>query len=307
MTNVFPWCDTIWQNVTSSIKKNRFPHAILFYGNAGLGKTELALKLAHYLLCSEVNKHEAPCGTCKDCVLFSAKTHGDFYHIAPEDDSKSIGIDQIRSLKTAAHQKPQRNNIKVFVMPRADKMTVSAANALLKILEEPPGGSIFILTSERKHFLSPTILSRCHQYGFYPPSSSEKTEQWLLENAGSTFSKEIIKEALRWSLGAPLLARQLLQDNVVAEYQSYAEPLLAFFSGKTSSFILLKTWQGKSLADILYVSHITCYYLLKGEWPGDYNKTVIYQWNKKITEIKKLLSSQIALNEGLVLDSLLAS
>ena len=305
MYNNFPWCENIWENLTFSIKKNRFPHAILFYGNDGLGKTEFALQLAHYLLCSDPHKNKRACGVCKDCVLFSAKTHGDFYHIAPEEEGKSIGIDQIRALKTAAHQKPQRNNIKVFVMPRADKMTIAASNALLKVLEEPPGDSIFILTSERKHFLSPTILSRCHQYGF-TPSTSEKTEKWLSINTENKFSKEIIKEALMWSLGAPLLAKQLLHNNVVADYQAYAAPLLAFFSGKLSLFALSKAWQGKSLMSILYVSQVACYYLLKGEWGDDCNKAIIYQWIKKITEIKKLLSSHIALNEGLILDSLLA-
>lgn len=305
MTNIFPWCEEIWKNLTSSIQKNRFPHAILFYGNEGLGKVELALQLAHYLLCSDPGRYKNFCGACKDCVLFTAKTHGDFYLIAPEGESKSIGVDQIRNLKTAAHQKPQRNNIKVFVMPRADKMTIAAANALLKILEEPPGDSIFILTSERKHFLSPTILSRCHQYGF-SSSSSEKTVQWLLSNTDQKFSEELIRESLVWSLGAPLLARQLLQDNVVVEYQSYATPLLAFFSGRESLFALSKAWQGKSLTHILYVSQVACYCLLKGEWPGVFNKVIIYQWLKKITEIKKLISSHIALNEGLVLDSLLA-
>ncbi|MES2204685.1 MAG: DNA polymerase III subunit delta' [Pseudomonadota bacterium] len=306
MANIFPWCESTWAKLLSSMTKNRFPHALLFYGNDGLGKAELALQLAEYLLCSDPHKNKLACRVCKDCVLFSAKTHGDFYHITPEGDSKSIGVDQIRALKTAAHQKPQRSKNKVFIMPRADKMTIAASNALLKILEEPPGDSIFILTSERKNFLSPTILSRCHHYGF-SSTSSEKTAQWLLENTGNTFSKEIIKEALLWSLGAPLLAKQLLQDNVVADYQSYVAPLLAFFAGKTSLFSLSKAWQGKSLPAILYVSQVACYYLLKGEWGEDFNKRIIYQWVKKIAEIKKLLSTHIALNDGLMLEALLAS
>lgn len=304
MHNIFPWCEGIWKNLISSIHRNRFPHAILFYGNEGLGKAEVALQLAHYLLCSDPNKNSVPCDICKDCVLFSAKTHGDFYMISPEGESKSIGIDQIRNLKTAAHQKPQRNTIKVFVMPQANQMTVAAANALLKILEEPPGDSVFILTSHRKHFLSPTILSRCHQYGF-SPSTSEKTEQWLL-GSGTAFSRDLVKEALSWSLGAPLLARQLLQNNAITEYHAYATPLLAFFSGKQSLFSLSKTWQGKPLGDLLYVSQVACYYLLKEEWQINFNKKLVYQWSKKIIELKKMTSTGIALNETLMLDFLLA-
>ena len=300
---LYPWCESISHELIKADKQSRFPHAILFYGNAGLGKSEFAKQLANYLLCLDINKKNHACGTCKDCILFSADMHGDYYFLTSEDN-KAIGIDEIRNIKAAAGQTSQRGKNKVFVITRAEKMTIAAANALLKILEEPPGVSIFILTAERKHFLSPTILSRCHQYAF-SPSSSEKTEQWLLENTTGSFSKETIKQALLWSLGAPLLAKQLLQDNVVSEYQSYATSLLDFFSGKISLFVLSKAWQGKSLICILYVSQVACYYLLKGEWSLNFNKTVMYQWIQKITQIKKLLSSHIALNESLLLDSLL--
>jgi len=307
MHDIFPWCLEVWNNLISSFQQNRFPHAILFFGNNGLGKSELALHLSQYLLCSDLNKNDTQtfCGVCKDCVLFLAKTHGDFYEIAPEDGSKSIGVDQIRNLKAAAHQKPQRNKIKFFVMARADKMTVAASNALLKVLEEPPGESVFILTSERKHFLSATVLSRCQQYGFCEPDL-EKAEQWLLSTTEHAFSREAIKEALSWSLGSPLLALQLLKNNMVIEYQSYAKPLLEFFSEKSSLYTLSKSWQGKSLADIIFVIQITCYYLLKREWTGNYNKKIVYRWSSKVIEIKKMLSSGIALNEALMLDLLLA-
>lgn len=304
MTNVFPWCENIWKNLLTSVNKKRLPHAILFYGNAGLGKSELAFQFSQYLLCSEPNKKEAACGVCKDCVLFLAKTHGDFYFIFPEEMSKSIGVDQIRNMKAAAQQKSQRNNVKVFLMPHAEKMTIAASNALLKILEEPPGDTVFMLTTEEKHFLSPTILSRCHHYGL-STSSSEKTERWLLENTQHAFTTESIKQALKWALGAPLLARQLLESNKIAEYTSYAIPLVGFFSGQETVFSLVKLWQGKPLADILYVAQITCYYVLKGEWAGNFNKTIIYQWIEKIIKIKKRLATHIALNEGLVFDTLL--
>ncbi len=305
MDNIFPWCEEIWTNLLFAKKKNRFPHAILFHGNNGVGKSELAFQLAHYLLCASPTKNEQPCLICKDCVLFSAGTHGDFYNISPEENSKNIGIDQIRNLKIAAHQKPQRNNIKIFVIANANKMTISAANALLKVLEEPPGDSIFILTSERKHFLSPTILSRCHQYQFSSPSD-ELTEQWLLSDPALVFTKEIIKDATFWSLGSPLLAQKLLKDGVISEYQTCLAPLLAFFSKKESLAFLSKSWQGKSLVNILYVSQVACYYLLKGTWTFDFNKKRVYQWSRKIIDIKKMTATGIALNEALLLDMLLA-
>ncbi len=305
MDNIFPWCEEIWTNLLFAKKKNRFPHAILFHGDNGLGKSELAFQLSHYLLCASPTKNKQPCLICKDCVLFSAGTHGDFYNISPEENGKNIGIDQIRHLKIAAHQKPQRNNIKIFIIANANKMTISAANALLKVLEEPPGDSIFILTSERKHFLSPTILSRCHQHQLSSPST-EMIEQWLLSHAEPASSKEMIKEAISWSLGSPLLAQKLLKDKVVSEYQSHLAILLDFFSEKVSPLFLVKSWQGKSLVNILYVSQVTSYYLLKGTWAFDFNKKRVYQWSRKVIDIKKMTATGIALNEALLLDMLLA-
>ena len=296
------WHEKIWQALINADKENRFPHAILFFGNQGLGKKEFAQQLAQFLLCSDPNKNQHACGFCKDCLLFSANTHGDFYNILPEN-SKSIGIDQVREIKTEANQKPQRGQVKVFLIPDADKMSIAASNALLKVLEEPPGGGIFILTSERKHALSPTVLSRCQHFAFLVPDI-EKTRQWLF--ASGEFSETDIQDALFWSLGSPLLARQLLEDKTITEYQSYLKPLLAYFSGEEALFSLTKSWQGKPLADVLYVAQVACYYLLKGEWTISFDKNKVYQWSKKIIDIKKMMATHIALNEGLILDFLLA-
>ena len=103
-----------------------------------------------------------------------------------------------------------------------------------------------------------------------------------------------------------MLARQLLEDKTITEYQSYLKPLLAYFSGEEALFSLTKSWQGKPLADVLYVAQVACYYLLKGEWTISFDKNKVYQWSKKIIDIKKMMATHIALNEGLILDFLLA-
>lgn len=304
MNNNFPWCKPIWEQLIASDIKNRFPHAILFYGQQGLGKTELALQIAGYLLCSDPDKNKRACEICKDCILFSAETHGDFHHIASEGDSKSIGVDQIRGLKTAAHQKPQRNNRKVFVMPRADKMTIAASNALLKILEEPPGDSIFILTSESKQALPSTILSRCQCYGFTILKSTQ-LEAWLLSETEHRFSPEIIKAALLFSSNAPLLAKTWLEENKLEKFLSCSEAFKNYFENKIKSLDLYKILKELPLSDVLNIAYVVCYDLLKTR--TTINKKILYTWLDKVIEIKTLLSSQIALNEGLLLEYLLVS
>lgn len=302
---VFPWCQAIWKNLISTHQKNRLPHAILFFGNSGLGKSELAQQFAQYLLCSDPKKDSSPCDTCKDCILFLAKTHGDFYYFSSENN-KAIGIEQIREITSEAYKKPQRNGVKVFIITDADKMSIAASNALLKTLEEPPGDSIFILTSERKRFLSPTILSRCQHFSFKIPDLKE-TREWLSASGEQVFSTQDITTAMIWSLGAPLLARDILENNLATEYQSYITLLLAFFSGQESLVALSKAWNGKSLTTIIYAIQITCYYLLKGTWRVNFNRAAVYQWSRKTIEIKKQLSTNIAINETLMLDLLFSS
>lgn len=303
MDNIFPWCEKIWNNLLSSIEKNRLPHAILFYGHSGLGKAELATQFAQYLLCSNTSKNDIFCGTCTDCKLFNAKTHGDYYYLNLEEAEKSIGVDKIRELKIAAFQKPQRSECKIFILPSADKMTLAAENAFLKLLEEPPGKSIFILVSESKHALSSTILSRCHSYAFHA-DSLEKTQSWLVSCATEEYSEEQIKKSLEWSLGSPLFALRLLENSLIEEYELISKALLSFFAKEISTLDLIKSWQGKALAQIVFVAQIVCYYLLRGAWEIEVDKKLLYQWYEKLIQIKKTQASGIALNESLLQDYL---
>lgn len=304
--SIYPWCENIWQQLLTSIQMNRFPHAILFYGNRGLGKQILALQLAQYLLCSYEHKQTMACGSCKDCILFSANTHGDFLQVSLEEHASSISIDQIRHLKLSAYQTSQRHGFKVCMIAPAEKMTIAASNALLKILEEPPGQSVFILISESKHLLSSTILSRCQHYVFHSGSLSQ-IQAWLAFNVSQQYTQEQIIKSLEWSFGSPLLAQQLLENDLIQEYESCAIPLIHFFAKKISLLELIKAWQGKPFAYIVTATQATCYYLLKGKWVAVFNKALVYQWLNKIIEIKKMQATGIALNEGLLQDLLLAN
>lgn len=168
----------MWQTVlghTSQIAQLR--HAVstqhlapayLFAGPSGVGKRLVALCMAQHLLCDATE--DAPCGQCRHCVRIASGAHPDVFVVAPADDSSSeeIAIDQIRALQGSLQFHALEGARKVAIIDRADRMHPAAANACLKILEEPPSRTHFLLLSAAPHRLLPTIRSRCQTIHFGP-------------------------------------------------------------------------------------------------------------------------------------------
>lgn len=148
--------------IKAMLSTERMPHALLFAGPAGIGKTLTAKLTAAAILCS--SDGEKPCGHCQACLLFSQGTHPDFAKVVP--DGAAIKIDQIRPLKGFAALSPSLEGGRVCLIEDAELMTVQAANSILKLLEDPPPGFVFILTAGNSKPLLPTILSRCRKISF---------------------------------------------------------------------------------------------------------------------------------------------
>ena len=153
--------------VKAMLSTGKMPHALLFAGPAGIGKKLLAQLVAAGILCS--SDSGKPCGHCHSCLLFGRSVHPDFTQVAP--DGTTIKIDQIRLLKNVAALTPAVGIGRVCLIEDAELMTVQAANSLLKLLEEPPPGLVFILIAGTSKPLLPTILSRCRKISFYPLSA----------------------------------------------------------------------------------------------------------------------------------------
>ncbi len=139
-----------------SIQAQKLSHAYLFAGPQQIGKRTLAKSFAQAMLCTEAN---APCGTCRSCQLVHRERHPDVYTIAPENDR--IKIDAIREMQHSVALSPVEGQRRVCIISRFDRATTSAANALLKTLEEPPPTVVLLLTADRLESLLPTIVSRC--------------------------------------------------------------------------------------------------------------------------------------------------
>ncbi|WNF37099.1 DNA polymerase III subunit delta' [Bacillaceae bacterium IKA-2] len=151
--------------ITNSIKKKRLSHAYLFEGAKGTGKRQVAFQLAKTFLCDEKEGVNA-CENCPNCKRISSGNHPDVHAIKP--DGQSIKIEQIRHLKKEFSYRGMESGRKFYIIEDAEKMTISAANGLLKFLEEPDGQSVAVLTTTEAHRLLSTVLSRTQIISFTP-------------------------------------------------------------------------------------------------------------------------------------------
>ncbi len=177
--------------VCRALKENRLPHAILIEGDKGTGRHTLAYFIANAAVCSADT--DKPCGICRSCCLANAGTHPDIYLTAPEDGKKNISVAQIRSLRSEAYVKPHIAACRVFIIDMADTMNEQSQNALLKVLEEPPGGTYFLLIAESKASLLDTIISRCTVLSLSVPEYGE-AEEYILKN--HNYKEQQVKDAV---------------------------------------------------------------------------------------------------------------
>jgi len=155
------------------IADNNLPHAILISGVRGSGKLALANWLIQVLQCQHPIKKDIiePCLQCKHCNLLAKKSYPDHLHVS--SDKNSLGVDHIRQASLFFEKTAQIGSIKTVLIPDAEIMTVPAANALLKTLEEPTDNSVIVLLSSERDTLLPTIISRCRLFDIRPPSGDE--------------------------------------------------------------------------------------------------------------------------------------
>jgi len=233
------WQALPWEAIRAMGQK--LPHAFLFAGQPGIGKVAFARHLGASLLCERPDAAGHACGTCASCGWVEAGSHPDYILVRPEaiqwlesanqpgaddrdaDDgaaneneetdrkpkrapSKEIRIDQIRALTQALSVSSHRGGLRVVILYPAQAMNVFTANALLKILEEPPASTILLLVADSVERLLPTVVSRCQRLALAVPDAAEAMA-WL--------SAHRVKDAARFLAeagGAPLSALKIAQS-----------------------------------------------------------------------------------------------
>lgn len=150
--------ERIIEQLSVFFNSGRFPHAVLITGEKGLGKKTLAGYIASALVCRGENK---PCFECTQCNKASKHIHPDIFEHIPSGNARSFSVDVVRDVINDVYIKPNEAQYKVYILCNVDCMSLSAQNALLKVLEEPPQYAVFILTADAGNNMLETVLSRC--------------------------------------------------------------------------------------------------------------------------------------------------
>ena len=163
-----------------SLRTGKTAHSYLFEGVPGCGRRKSALALIQAIFCTALD-YDA-CGVCPTCRKVAGGSHADIHIINPLPDKRDISIDQLREMQRTLSLRPYEAPRKVCIIEPAERMSVNAANSLLKTLEEPPGDALIILLTENAGMLLPTIRSRCQLIRFAPLSPEHVMA--LLEQGG---------------------------------------------------------------------------------------------------------------------------
>ncbi len=237
---IYPWQQQQWQHIHQLLKSDRLPHGMLLLGNQGLGKADFSVAMANAVLCQSPSDDNQACGRCKSCHLLAAETHPDLHYLAPKAPPKSksknpvmsIRIDDIRNLCETLNQTSLYGGYRVAIIEQAEYLTLSAANSLLKTLEEPGQNVLILLITSRSNRLPVTIRSRCQILRFSTPDE-DISLPWLLQaNQQPDVSTEQLKQALKYADGSPLAALDRLNQS--EHQQILTAAMTANISGKNS-------------------------------------------------------------------------
>lgn len=208
----------ISQTLINSLRNDRVPHALLFTGPRGTGKTSSARIFAKSLRCPNA-KDFVPCNNCPECEDIGNSRSVDVTEI---DGASNNGVDAIRELRDTVAYRPASGKYKVYIIDEVHMLSSSAFNALLKTLEEPPEHVLFVMATTEAQKIPNTVLSRCQRYDFRKIST-----RLIAEHLQQICKREKVKadsEAI-WAI-----ARQ--GDGSMRDSQSLLDQVISFCDGE---------------------------------------------------------------------------
>ena len=213
----YPWQQAQAQHWLQ--QRERFSHAWLIHGLAGIGKVQFAKAGAAALLCEQSQAHLA-CGQCASCQWLLSGNHPDLRLLRPDalsaveqpdslstsrakSPSKEIRVEQLRELHTWFNTATHRGGYRVAIIYPAERLNMISANALLKVLEEPPKNTVLLLIADQYERLLPTIISRCRRLALATPDYQQSVDWLAAQMEGEAAAAELWLAAVG---GAPVAA-----------------------------------------------------------------------------------------------------
>ena len=205
--------DHVTRTLTNAIHLQRVPHAMLFTGARGVGKTSSARIIAMALNCVS-GPTPSPCGSCDACTEIQRGSSVDVIEI---DGASNRGIGEIRELRDGVRYAPQRDRNKIYIIDEVHMLTTEAFNALLKTLEEPPPNVHFIFATTEVHKIPVTILSRCQRFDFRRISHADIVARlsYIVEQEKLEIPAEVLHLVARQAAGGMRDALSQL-DQIIA-------------------------------------------------------------------------------------------
>lgn len=286
-----------WHALQSAWIQGRNPQSMLFIGALDRALLEFTKEFMYLIFCRE--SVSQPCHECIDCHMIAREEHPDVEWIKPEKSGGPIKIDQIRELQNFSYLTPQRAKYRLIVIQSADRMNIAAANALLKILEEPAPHTLFLLLAQQISTVLPTILSRCHIFHFSP--ITHDSEMNLL-----TLGKQYEQESQ--------------QALIINQAETILEDLITLIEKRTHPCIVTSQWGKFELSVLLwffYLVYAQIHMMLinKSDATGIasnqlnrlsalLNSKMIFSQIDKINVLQRKLNHNMNVNPTLVLEDL---
>ncbi|MGF1694878.1 DNA polymerase III subunit delta' [Vibrio lamellibrachiae] len=251
MQLLYPWLDETWQHWQRNLENDQFTNSTLLVARDGLGAEQLVKRFSQALMCS--NDKTQACGFCHSCSLMQSSNHPDVHFISPEKEGKSISVDQIRQCNQIAQESSQLSGFRLFVIQPAEAMNESAANALLKTLESPGNQCLFLLVTQRKELLLPTIVSRCQQWNVKAPSS-EVASLWVAER----LKQDVPQYIAHLNDNAPLKLEAFIKQDHLKSYNAIEASMLSMVKGEDSFLTLGKNLNDGSVEKLQWLWYLLC-------------------------------------------------
>lgn len=204
------------------------PKALLLYGSEGHVLRPLLYRMQAALLCTE---NQPPCGRCQSCTLVLEDKHPDVHWIVPEKTGSHISIEAIRDMQSRIYQSPQLQKHRIICIESLEALTVQAANALLKVLEEPPEPVYFFAVTEKMSLILPTILSRF--------------QRWRLPYL-EVFQSSYLDSSV-WAMKSAVI------QALLSSWPEFVEALMRLRQGQASVCTIAEAWSKHTLVSMLEV------------------------------------------------------